>query len=234
MPHCLLTDLIPVERVLMRWYEPWMSLVLLGSVVVFALIKRQYPGFLQLAQWNVSNYRIARQFYEEGEYRNRQEWLIMYPVSISAIALFGYVILSEYELLSGFDGAHAYLHLVALLALVYLLKILAADLVMALASPILAVRTYIGNTLMAMHTLALPLLCISMVAALTAGWFVRPVLWAGLILFCAAWLVRIARGVRAALDERISLNYIILYLCTLEFLPAAVLVKAWLLLHAAA
>ncbi|HCY46074.1 MAG TPA: hypothetical protein DHU89_05275, partial [Flavobacteriales bacterium] len=51
---------------------------------------------------------------------------------------------------------------------------------------------------------------------------------AGLILIVASIVWRWARGWLNAVTNRISIVYIILYLCTLEILPAVVLLKVLL------
>lgn len=223
----LLNELLPLPRVIVRLYEPWMSVVLLGALVLFAVVKAQFPAYLQLIRWNFSNYRIARQTFEEGEVELRPEWLLMTPVMISALALHVYLFTEASPVLCGGGGYRLFLRLMLIIALIYFIKILAIRFVEIVAAPTRTLRVYRGNAILLNQTIAIPLLGFCLVSALSAGWMVEASLYAGAALFASAYLLRLARGVSSALEERIPLNYIILYLCTLEFLPLAVLAKAW-------
>lgn len=223
----LLNELLPLPREIVRLYEPWMALVLFVALVLFAVVKTQFPSYLQLIRWNFSNYRIARQTFEEAEVELRPEWLLMTPVMVSALALQVYLFTEASPVLCGGGGYLLFLRLTVIVTLVYLIKILAIRFVETVAAPTRTLRVYRGNAILLNQTIALPLLLLGLIAALSAGWLVEASLQAGAVLFASAYVLRLARGVSSAIEERIPLNYIILYLCTLEFLPLAVLAKAW-------
>lgn len=219
---------IPVDRVLTRLYEPWMAIVVVVMLALFAVVKRQFPSHVQLMGLNFSNYRIARQTFDEGEFSRRPEWFISLPGMVAGPALLLSLIAREWSIDCTGDSAHLFARLMTIIALVYVLKVAAANVVAALAHSPRCLRNYLGNTFLLMQTIALPLMFLGLVAALTAGWVVQAALAGGLALFALTYFLRIVRGIQAALEERIELNYIILYLCTLEFIPLAVMVKAWL------
>lgn len=223
----LLNELLPLPRVIVRLYEPWMAIVLLSALVLFAIVKAQFPGYLQLIRWNFSNYRIARQTFEEGEVELRPEWLLMTPVMVAALALHVYLYTEASPILCGGGGYWLFFRLMLIIALIYLIKILAIRFVEIIATPTRTLRVYRGNAILLNQTIALPLLMFCMVSALSAGWLVEASLHAGSLLFGGAYVLRLSRGMSSAIAERIPLNYIILYLCTLEFLPLAFLAKAW-------
>lgn len=228
-----MTELIPIERELLRLYEPWMGFVFIGVFTAVAVIRRQFPVYVQMMGWNFSNYRIVRQTLEEGEFSQRADWLVMLPVALSSFALFVYLVLAEWSRTGGGSALSLFGKLFVLLLCVYMLKLVAVNLVRTLTAPMRALANYIGNTFLLLNTLALPLLLLSLAAALSSGSLTRMVLVGGLVLVASAYLLRVLRGFQAALNERIPLYYIILYLCTLEFLPSAVLIKAWMELHPA-
>ncbi|MGF1564683.1 MAG: DUF4271 domain-containing protein [Flavobacteriales bacterium] len=228
-----MTELIPIEREVLRLYEPWMGFVFIGVLMAVAVIRRQFPAYVQMMGWNFSNYRIVRQTLEEGEFSQRADWLVMLPVALSSFALFAYLVLAEWSRTGHGTALGLFGKLFTMLLCVYGLKLIAVNLVRTLTAPMRALANYIGNTFLLLNTLALPLLLLSLAAALSSGSLTRMVLVGGLVLVAAAYLLRVLRGVQAALNERIPLYYIILYLCTLEFLPSAVLIKAWMELHPA-
>lgn len=228
-----MTELIPIERELQRLYEPWMGFVFIGILIAIAVIRRQFPAYVQMIAWNFSNYRIVRQTLEEGEFSQRADWLVMLPVALASWALFVYLVLTEWGRTGDFTSAALFGRLFAMLVIMYAVKLIAVNLVRTLTVPVRALANYMGNTFLLLNTLALPLLLLALAAALSSGSLTRMVLLAGLVLVGLAYLLRVVRGMQAALNERIPLYYIILYLCTLEILPSAVLIKAWMELHPA-
>ena len=226
-----MTELIPVERELQRLYEPWMGFVFIGVLIAIAIIRRQFPAYMQMISWNFTNYRIVRQTLEEGEVSQRVDWLVMLPVALTSWALFVYLVLAEWGRTGSGRSAGLFIRLFALLAIIYAVKLIALNLVRTLTVPARALANYIGNTFLLLNTLTLPLLLLALAASLSAGSLTRMVLIAGLVIVGLAYLLRVVRGMQAALNERIPLYYIILYLCTLEFLPSAVLIKAWMEVH---
>lgn len=222
-----MTDLIPIERELLRLYEPWMGFVFIGMLIGIAFFRRQFPGYVQMIAWSFSNYRIVRQNLEEGEFSQRADWLVMLPIGLTSMALFLCLSLAEWNRYGGASLAGLFGKLLAALVCVYGTKLIAVNLVRTLTAPYKALSNYIGNTFLLMNTLSVPLLLLMLAAALASGEMTRSLLVTGLALIGAAYMLRILRGVQAALNERIPLYYIILYLCTLEILPSAVLIKAW-------
>ncbi len=221
--------LIPLEREVANFYEPWMLWVFLVALALLAVVRIQFPTYAQLVHWNFSNYRIARQAYAENEPLIHPSWLLMMPVTILGFGLFTQLALHSV------DGACAglspvmFLRICAILVIGLLLRLLAVDLIHTLAGKTTVLRIYLGNVLILNQSVGVLLLVLALVMAVSYGGADLPVVVAGLVLFGLAYMLRLIRGVLAAINERISLNYIILYLCALEFLPLAVMVKAWML-----
>ncbi len=229
----LLHELVPIPRVIIDLYEPWMAVILLISLLVFAIVKNQFPAYLQLIGWNFSNYRIARQYFEESEFTFRPEWLLMFPIMVGSLALYVYLLMAGFSEFCMEDGLFLYLRLLLIIFMIYVVKLLTIQLVSTLSTPIKTLRVYLGNVILLNQTVALPVIILSVLAALTAGWVSRTALIAAAVILIGVYALRVLRGIVSALQERIPLNYIILYLCTLEFLPLAVLVKAWVIARAA-
>lgn len=220
---------IPIEREVSNLYEPWMFWVFIVALALIALVRIQFPAYMQLVRWNFSNYRIARQAFVENEPLIHTSWLLMFPVMLSGISLFVYLALAgdpELCMASSFSGFVR----VALIVLgIFVLKMLVINLVNTVALKTAALRIYLGNTLLLEQSVSLALLILSAMMALAWGGPSSWMIYTGAGLLALVYFLRLTRGVLAALEERISLYYIILYLCALEFLPLAVLVKAWYL-----
>lgn len=223
----------PQIREVDHLFEPWMGVVFVGALIVVAIIKVQFPAFLQMIRWNFSNYRITRQAMAEGDFEYRPEMLLLFPVMLASLAWFIYLYVTAHPLFCYPEGVWSFLKLLLILGLMYVVKLLSIALVNELTNGPTALRIYLGNTLLLNLTMALPLLVLSLMLALSAGNLQSGLFIAGAVLLSGAYLLRLTRGVLAAIQERISLNYIILYLCTLEFLPLAVVSKAWLSVYGA-
>jgi hypothetical protein len=223
----------PQVREVDHLFEPWMGLVFLIALMLVTVIKVQFPAFLQMIRWNFSNYRITRQAMAEGDFEYRPEMLLLFPVMLASLAWFIYLYVTANPILCYPEGIGAFLKLLLILGLMYVVKLVSIALVNELTNGTSALRIYLGNTLLLNLTMAAPLLVLSLMVALSSGQMQTGLFIAGAVLVGGAYLLRITRGVLAAFQERISLNYIILYLCTLEFLPLAVVVKAWLSVYGA-
>lgn len=225
------SNLVPVPRELNTLFEPWMALVVLIGLLVFAVVRNQYPGYLQNVRWSFSNYRITRQAFAEGDFSFKSAWLVMFPAMVAAYAWFVYLIAARSNEFCFPTGLNAYLQLVLAVFVVYVLKLLVILLVELLTKPGPSLKVYWGNTILLNQTVALPLMFVSLSAALASGWLEVSLIYTGAALLLLTYLLRLIRGVSAALQSRISLNYIILYLCTLEILPLAVIIKAWYMVY---
>jgi hypothetical protein len=220
---------IPIEREVANLYEPWMFWVFIVALALIALVRIQFPVYAQLVRWNFSNYRIARQAFVENEPLIHTSWLLMLPVMLSGIALFLYLALQGTDAYCLPATFGSFLRIVLIVLGVFILKMLTINLVDTVAAKTAALRIYLGNTFLLVQSVSIVLLLLSAMMALAWGGPSDWMIYSGAGLLGFIYLVRLARGIIAALEERISLNYIILYLCALEFLPLAVLAKAWYL-----
>lgn len=226
-----LVQIAPVLREVDQLFQPWMSWFILLTLLLIAGVRIQYPQYLQLVRWSFSNYRIARQSFVEREFQIRQDWLLMFPVMVMGHSFFLYVLLASTNETTFEGGPRDFLRLVFIVVLVYLMKIIAIQLVSTLAKPVTALKIYQGNTVLLSEASSILLWLLALAGALSAGGPHNVLLWLGVGVMGFSYFLRLGRGIFAALEERISLQYIILYLCTLEILPLAVLIKAWLQVH---
>lgn len=223
--------LTPLPREVQTLFEPWMGAVMILGLLVLALVRNQYPAYLQNIRWSFSNYRITRQAFAEGDFSFKPEWLLMFPVMVMAHAWLIYIASARSALSCYPKGLQPYLQLVLMVLLVYVLKLMGILLVNMLTKAGASLRVYWGNTILLSQTIALPLMFLALSASLAADGLEAVIVYAGFCIFVLAYLLRVFRGISAAIQSRISLKYIILYLCTLEILPLAVVVKAWYMVY---
>lgn len=219
-------ELVINNRELVYLYEPWMIWVFISTMALWAVYRVQFPSYIQLGKWNFTHYRIAKQTFADGEFGLRFDWLIGFPLMSASIALFLFLAQKSYA--PCWEGFVNYATLYGVVTLVYLVKMLVIAGVDNFSSKGVALRIYFGNTIILSQITAFLILLLSIVMALSYGKPSHIFIWIGLGLLLLSYLIRLVRGTIAAFEERISLNYIILYLCTLEILPLAVMIKAWM------
>ena len=213
-------------RELSYLYEPWMLWIFISAMALLAIYRIQFPNYLQIGRWNLGHYRIAKQLFAEGEFSLRIDWLIGFPVMTAGISLF--LFLAQKFFNPCIEGFVHYLVVFGIVSVVLLLKMLAISGTHTFGTRAVALRIYFGNTIILTQLTSFILMALSLIIALSYDADLRVYIWIGFGIMALNYLIRLIRGTIAAFQERISLNYIILYLCTLEILPLAVLVKAWM------
>lgn len=214
-----------IPRTIDRLYEPWMLWVFVASLAMLALVRVQFPRYIQLVRWSFNNYRIAKQTFAQGDFQSRPEWLITLPLTLFGYSMFLYLLINYMKGPSAL-GFMDFIRLVVMVGVIMILKVLAGYLVEALSHRFESIRVYLGNTFLIGTISGTALLLLSLAVALDLSDRSQWYFMVGLSIIALTYLFRLGRGVGHAISERISLNYIILYLCILEILPAGVLLKA--------
>lgn len=200
--------------------------IFISAMALLAVYRIQFPNYLQIGRWNLGHYRIAKQLFAEGEFGLRIDWLIGFPVMSAGISLF--VFLAQKSVNPCFEGIGNYFTVLGIISIVLILKMLAISGAHTFGTRAVALRIYFGNTIILTQLTSFILMALSLIIALSYDADQTIFVWIGFGILGLNYLIRLIRGTIAAFQERISLNYIILYLCTLEILPLAVLVKAWM------
>jgi hypothetical protein len=124
-------------------------------------------------------------------------------------------------------GLQAYLQILLIVFLVFVLKLIVMEAAGSLSVKNDLLREYRANTLLftILTGILLTPLCIG--TSLTIGENEDWIWIIGIAIYLFFYLIRLWRGAISALQQGVRFYYIILYLCTLEILPLAVLIKAW-------
>ncbi|MCH2199021.1 MAG: DUF4271 domain-containing protein [Flavobacteriales bacterium] len=226
-PIALVLDITPRLREVDHLFEPWMTWFLLGALILVVLVKVQYPQYIQLLGYNFTNYRIAKQTFIDNEYQIKPDWLFMFPVLVIGHALFLFLFLKSSASFAIAEGVGPFLTMCFLVAMVFMLKIVAMQLVSTIGKPGNSLKVYYGNSILVSELTGSVLLLLSIAASLSEGGPAPLLIYVGIGIYLLSYLFRLFRGVIAAIENRITLNYIILYLCTLEILPFVVLLKVF-------
>jgi hypothetical protein len=220
-------------------FEVWMIGVLVLVLIILAWIRVSSPeSFSQLGK-GLFNVRLLRQLIrEEGTIASLVSRLLSWcfflilgltaymGITVSGVSAFGLF------------GVSLYAVLVGGLLTIYLLKIAGLLIFRFLVGGDYGLNEMIFNLVAHNNIVGLLVFPIVIIAAVvptelyneTTGvtQSIAPALLLGLatIVIIVAYVSRLIRGLINSVQQRLPSIYIILYLCTLEFLPLALLVKA--------
>lgn len=202
---------------------PWATTVLLLVFGVLAWINVTSPKLWRTLWRGITRLRLGRQMMrEEVDLRDRH----MVVLLLLAVVVMGHFLLQVVHVRSaGAAGALPLVRAVGAVAVV-------------IGGMTLLLRTLAwlfqgdGGTLEYRHTgvilwevSALVLLPVVLLITYQPAWR-EELVWTGLALVAALWLLRWVRGVLIGLDAGLKLRYILLYLCAAEVVPLALALNA--------
>ena len=220
-------------------FEVWMIGVLVSVLIILAWIRVSSPeSFAQLSK-GLFNVRLLRQLIrEEGTIASLVSRLLSWCffLMVALTAYLGIAVSGVHTF--GLSGFTLYAVLAGGLLVIYLIKIAGLLIFRFLVGGDYGLNEMIFNLVAHNNIVGLLVFPIVIIAAVvptelyneTAG--VTQSIVSALLLGLAALIVivayvsRLVRGIINSVQQRLPSIYIILYLCTLEFLPLALLVKA--------
>ena len=198
----------------------WLIGVLVLSIILFATVRLIFNKYLsQLIQSTTSYSTFTRLFRER--YFNLFHASFRLDVIFSLVmSLFFYQILNNYKINLGFSKSYS-VYLICLLMVTgyFIVKKLIYYILGVLTESTSEVHEYLFNITVFNRVLGLFLLPVTATIAFVPLTKVEPVMVAGLVLIAIFYLMSLIRGGKIFLKKHFSISYLILYLCTLEFLP---------------
>jgi hypothetical protein len=204
----------------------WMIGVLLLSLIALAWIRMGYRKLLLENQKAVFSLReTARLFHEQNSLAKRVSSVLNIIFFIN-LAMFAYQILwftnTHWK---GYSGVYLYLILLLAIIIVYLSRVIAYRFLGYIFHYTIQSKEIIHSGFVVNRINAIVLMpviaSIPFLPDLYAEWFI----YLGAGLFGLLYLIQIIRNLRLFLINNSSLLYSILYLCALEIVPVAVLMK---------
>jgi len=198
----------------------WLVGVLLISFLLFASVRLIFNKYLsQLIQSTVNYSTFTRSFRER--YFNLFHASFRLDLVFSMIlALFGYQFLNTYKIHLGASKTY-YTYLICLGIVIgyFLLKKTLYYIIGILTESKPEVQEYLFSITVYNRVLGLFLMPVTATIAFIPLTQVEPILYAGLAIIAIFYLLSLFRGGKIFLRKHFSISYLILYLCTLEFLP---------------
>ena len=198
----------------------WMIGVLVISFFLFATVRLIFNKYLsKLAQATV-NYSTFTRVYRERYFNLLHASFRLDIIFNFIIALFTYQILNAYKINFGIKNTFQ-IYLICLGTVIgyFLVKRVLYNLTGVLTESTQEVREYLFSISVYNRILGLFLLPITAVIAFVPFYHPELFLLAGLGIIAIFYLLSLRRGAKIFLRKHFSILYLILYLCTLEFLP---------------
>lgn len=198
----------------------WLVGVLVLSIILFATVRLIFNKYLsQLIQSTTSYSTFTRLFRER--YFNLFHASFRLDVIFSLVmSLFFYQILNNFKINMGFSKSYT-VYLICLLIVIgyFIAKKLIYFILGILTESTSEVNEYLFSITVFNRVLGLFLLPVIATIAFVPLSNNEPVLIAGLVMIGIFYLMSLIRGGKIFLKKHFSISYLILYLCTLEFLP---------------
>ena len=198
----------------------WLIGVLVLSIILFATVRLIFNKYLsQLIQSTTSYSTFTRLFRER--YFNLFHASFRLDVIFSLVmSLFFYQVLNNFKINLGFSKSYSvYLICFLIVTGYFIAKKLIYYILGVLTESTSEVHEYLFSITVFNRVLGLFLLPVTATIAFVPLTKVEPVLVGGLVIVAIFYLMALIRGGKIFLKKHFSISYLILYLCTLEFLP---------------
>ncbi len=208
--------------------EGWMFFVFLVIAALLAIVRWNYASNLKELFTAVINLRLLREILREEIVLTSRASQLLIVLAFLSVSLFFYLCFSHwnYQLLNvDLSGFLYYLLILSCLVGIYFVKILMFQSMKLVFDGDFSLTEYEFNYGLLLKLVGVWLLPISLILSCFSVESQEFFIYSGWVLLTLSLLWRWIRGASNAMANRISIVYIILYLCTLEFLPAAVLLK---------
>ncbi len=213
------------EKIPSLWND-WVLGIIILSFILLVWIKLFYNKVLSATGNSIFNYQISHNLFRDKSTLTQRAFLIMDFVFYLNVGLFIYLSARHFNLtLVHPEGIIAFLLFTGFIFVVYLLRYIANKIVgyVSLTQKIFA--EYFHNIFI--HTRVTGLVLLPFIIAIPYADYriTSVVIFAGAGIIILGYILRIIRGIKIFTLRKISLLYLFLYLCTLEFIPILVFFK---------
>lgn len=203
-----------------RTNPDWLVGVLVIAFFLFATVRLIFNKYLsQLLQATI-NYSTFSRVLRERYFNLFHASFRLDVIFTMILPLFGYQFLSAFKINLGFTKSYSvYLVCIAMLIGYFTAKKLIYSIIGILTESRHEVQEYLFSITVYNRVLGLFLLPLTAIIAFVPLYQPEPLLFTGLGIIVIFYFLSLMRGAKIFLKKHFSISYLILYLCTLEFLP---------------
>jgi len=198
----------------------WLIGVLVLSIILFATVRLIFNKYLSQLIQSTTNYSTFTRLFRERYFNLFHASFRLDVIFSLVMSLFFFQILTNFKINLGFSKSYS-VYLICLLIVIgfFIAKKLIYFILGVLTESTSEVNEYLFSITVFNRVLGLFLLPVTATIAFVPLSNVEPVLIAGLVMIGIFYLMSLIRGGKIFLKKHFSISYLILYLCTLEFLP---------------
>lgn len=214
-----------LEKIPSLWND-WVLGIIIFSFILLVWIKLLYNKVLSASVNSIFNYQISHNLFRDKSSLTQRAFLIMDFVFYVNAGLFIYLSAKHFNLtLVQPEGIKAFLLFAVFVFAVYLLRYITSKIVGYVSTTQKIFAEYFHN--ISIHARVTGLVLLPFLIAIPyADYRITPVaIFAGAGIIIFGYILRIIRGIKIFTLKKISLLYLFLYLCTLEFIPVLVFFK---------
>ncbi len=209
----------PGKKVI-RSNPDWLIGVLVISFLLFASVRLIFNKYLNQILQSTLNYSTFSRMFRERYFNLLHASFRLDLIFSLVLALFGYQFMNAYKIKLGFSQSfYVYLACLGTVVGYFVGKRMVYFILGILTESRAEVQEYLFSINVFNRALGLFLLPLTAVVAFIPLSQVEAVLFAGLAIIGIFYLMSLIRGIKIFLKKHFSILYLILYLCTLEFLP---------------
>lgn len=226
-PETMAESLVWIEKVHMQ-QPAWLFISLFLLLGVFAWIRIYYGNILMDTIQASTNFQVTSRMFEDNSLLQNQLDNILYLFYFLSTGLLLYVAENRFNLFPyELTGVKLYLFNLALLAGVFLARVVLLNLAGFLFNRTRIFREYLYNSFIFNKLMGIVILPLLLFLVYTTGIIREVFQWATIITVSAIYMMRIMRGFIFSFKKDVSIFYMFLYLCALEIVPLAILFR-WL------
>ncbi len=207
-------------------WNDWVLGIIIFSFILLVWIKLLYNKVLSASVNSIFNYQISHNLFRDKSNLTQRAFLIMDFVFYINTGLFIYLSFKHFNLSFVHpEGIKAFLLFTGFVFAVYLLRYIISKIVGYVSTTQKIFAEYFHN--ISIHTRVTGLVILPFLIAIPyADYRITSVtIFAGAGIIAIGYILSIIRGIKIFTLKKISLLYLFLYLCTLEFIPVLVFFK---------
>lgn len=203
-----------------RTNPDWLVGLIVLLFLLFATVKLIFNKYLSQLIQSTINYSTFTRLFRERYFNLLHASFRLDVIFNMTLALFGYQFLSLYKINLGYSKSYyVYLACLGIVIGYFTAKRILYYLIGILTESKQEIQEYLFSITVFNRVLGLFLLPISATIAFIPLSQVEPLLFGGLGIIVISYILSLIRGGKIFLKKQFSISYLILYLCTLEFLP---------------
>jgi len=213
-----------------RTNPDWLVGVLVLSIILFASVRLIFNKYLNQLIQSTTNYSTFTRTFRERYFNFLHASFRLDLIFHLIFALFLYQLISTFKIdIGGTKTYYSYLICLGIVIGYFWVKRIIYYIIGVLTESKSEVQEYLFSITVYNRVLGLVLLPVTATIAFIPVSQVEYLLFGGILIVVVFYLMSLIRGGKIFLKKHFSISYLILYLCTLEFLPLVLIYNVMLI-----